>query len=409
MRKVIVIALGCVILFTAALFAGPVSSGALLLLLPSPHAARDHDLPEDYEPIHDGGINLATGLYLRSNEDLIVRGTPALILRRTYLSGYRVSRHFGIGATHDGEIYLHGDGARFQWAELIQADGSRITFARTSPGTSVMNAMYRHASTATEWHGARLGWTGGAWALRRLDGSLDRFQPCGVNVAKSCSIVESRDDDGHSIHYRRDGSGRLLKMAAGPRWIAFDYDAKDRIVRARTSTLQDARYEYDERGRLVRVTTGKSESRYTYTERDELATIEEPGTSIENVYDGTGRCIKQINHYTDGSSYTFTFEYELKDGAVVQTSTTRSDGTWTKYTWNADRYSTSEARGRGAVQQTHFTYERDPQTNRVTGLTLTCPDRTGRPLRRSSIVRNNEAWLKWDLVQTYCARASRSE
>jgi YD repeat-containing protein len=407
LRKFIILALGCAMLFTAALFAGPVSSGALLLLRPAPYAPRDHDLPEDYEPVHDGGISLATGVYGRTNEDLVVRGTPALILRRAYLSGYRVAKQFGIGATHDGEIYVHGDGERFQWAELIQAEGSRIGFRRTSPGASVMNAMYRHRGTPGEWDGAQLGWTGGAWALRRLDGSLDRFQPCGVNVAKSCSIIESRDADGHSIHHRRDPAGRLLKMAAGPRWIAFDYDAKDRVVRAHTSTGQEARYEYDERGRMVGVASGASQSRYTYTDRDELATIEEPGTSIENIYDANGRCIKQINRYPDGSSYVFTFEYELKEGAVVRTNTTQSDGGWTTYAWNDDHYSISEARGRGAVQDTVFTYDRDPQTNRVTGLTLTCSDRTGRPIRRSSIVRDNEAWLKRDLVQTYCAKTRR--
>lgn len=394
-------------LFTAALFAGPVSSGALRLLLPAPHRAANHDLPADYVPKHDGGISLPTGIYTRSNEDLVVRGTPPLILRRAYLSGYHVSKQFGIGATHDGEIYLSGDGQQFQWAELIQAKGSRVRFVRTSPGTSVMNAMYQHWGP-TAWHGARLGWTGTAWALRRVDGSVDRFQSCGPGIAKNCSIIESRDAHGHTIRYQRDRSGRLIRMTAGRRWIAFAYDAKDRIVRARASTNDEVRYEYDDRGRLTRVSgSDKAERRYTYTNRDELATIAEPGTSIENVYDANGRCIKQINRYADGSAYSFTFEYQVKDGAVAGTSVSESDGSWSKYTWNADLYATSETFGRGAVQQTFFTYERDAQTNAITGLTLTCPDRTGKPLRHTSIVRDNEEWLKWDLVNTHCSWSGR--
>ena len=408
LRKLLFTALGGVVLFAAALFAGPVSSGALLLLLPGPRASIDHDLPDDYLPVQDGGVALSTGVYVRANEDLVVRGTPALILRRTYLSGYRVSKQFGIGTTHDGEAYVHGDGQRFQWAELVLANGGRVRFDRTSRGSSVMNAMYRHSSTPTEWYGARLGWTGGSWALRRADGSLDRFRPCGPGVAKSCSIVESRDADGHAVEYARDRTGRLLKMIAGRRWIAFEYDAHERIVRAHDNTAHEARYEYDGRGRLVRVAVNdRTERRYTYTERDELATIQEPGTSIENVYNADGRCIRQINRYADGSSYTFTFEYVVKDGAVAQTNTSESDGSWTRYTWNADRYATSEASGRDGVQQTSFTYERDPKTNGMTALTLTCPDRTGRPLRHTSIVRGNEEWLKWDLVNTHCSWSGR--
>jgi YD repeat-containing protein len=376
----------------------------MLLLLPAPEDPADHDLPGDYAAVHDGGIDLSTGLYVRENEDLVVRGTPPLILRRTYLSGYRVSRQFGIGATHDGERYLRGDGSRFQWAELVEADGSRVAFRRTSPGSSVFNAMYRHWWTSTEWQGARLGWTGGSWALRRLDGSLDRFQPCGPRVATSCSIVSSRDADGHTTYYRRDSAGRLRRMTADTRWIAFEYDGSGRIVRAHDSTDREVRYAYDARGRLSQaIGSDGAVSRYTYTERDELATISEPGASIENVYDANGRCAKQITRNTDGTEYTFTLDYQVSNGAVVQTSTSDSDGSWTKYTWNDAHYVTSEAHGRGGAQLTAFTYERDPKTNAMTGLTLTCPDRSGRPLRRSSLVRGNEEWLKWDLVHTYCS------
>jgi YD repeat-containing protein len=34
------------------------------------------------------------------------------------------------------------------------------------------------------------------------------------------------------------------------RWIAFDYDGRNRIVRARGSDGRDVRYEYDALGRL---------------------------------------------------------------------------------------------------------------------------------------------------------------
>lgn len=401
MRK-LAYALVTVIVPVLVIFAGPASSGALFLPLTDWTGGESHDLPEDYEPLHKGSVDLSTGLYTRENEDLVVPGTPALILRRTYLSGYRVSKQFGIGATHNGEEYVIGDGERFQWASLILASGSRINFKRTSPGTSVLNAMFVHDETPTAWQGARLGWTGLNWALRTRDGSVAIFQGCGPTSI--CSIVQSRDSDGHTIHYRRDAAGQLLKMdAGGDRWIAFEYDGKARITRAYASTGRQVKYEYDGRGRMVRVTGGDGAvRRYAYTDRDELATIEEPGTSIENVY-ADGRCVRQVNRYPDHEPYTFDFTYQLENGAIVRTHTQRSDGSWTEYTWDEGRYAVGERMGREGREPAVFTYERDSITNVVTALTVTCPDRQGRPLKHSSIVRaGQEDQVKSDLLRTHC-------
>ena len=103
-----------------------------------------------------------------------------------------------------------------------------------------------------EWAGARLGWTGSGWALRKRDGSLAIFRACGPGI---CSIIiRSRDAGSATIYYRRDRAGRLLKMDDGKnRWIAFDYDDRNRIARAYGSNRREVRYDYDDRGRLSRV------------------------------------------------------------------------------------------------------------------------------------------------------------
>jgi ABC-type antimicrobial peptide transport system permease subunit len=77
LRKLLRLSIVAFVVFLAILFGGPLTSGAVCLLLPAPSPAVDHDLPADYEPLHKGGVDLATGLYVRENEDLIVRGTPA--------------------------------------------------------------------------------------------------------------------------------------------------------------------------------------------------------------------------------------------------------------------------------------------------------------------------------------------
>ena len=366
-----------------------------------------HDLADSYEPLHKGHIDLATGLYVREDEDLVVRGTPALVLRRTYLSGYRVSREFGIGTTHNGELYLIGDGERFQWASLILADGARIEFRRVSRGASFWNALYEHRATPTEFLDARLGWVGTGWAMRLSDGSVSRFQACDPRTRRRCALVQAIDSDGHKIDYRRAASGRLVRMETWPdRWIAFDYDPQHRIRRASASDSTGIAYAYDGAGRLSRVQSSEGTVRqYTYTDRDEMRTIVEPDVVIENTYDANGRCIRQVNRFNDGTDpYTFEFAYRVKGRAIVQTDVTRSDGTWSRYTFSERRHSMSEAWGHLGSETASFTYERDPATSMVTAVTVTCPDRAGRPLRHSSQVRPGyEEWIKWDLMDTHCS------
>ena len=115
-------ALGFCLLVIVALFGGPIVSGAVLMvLLPAHQSPADHDLPDDYEPLHKGHVSLDIGVYFRMNEDLIVRGTPPLILRRTYTSGYHASKEFGVGTTHADELVLD---RRRQRLSMGRADSS---------------------------------------------------------------------------------------------------------------------------------------------------------------------------------------------------------------------------------------------------------------------------------------------
>ena len=388
-------------------FAGAVSSGAILLLWPATAPMQDHDIDPEYKPLHKGYVHLGTGLYIREDEDLIVRGTPALMLRRTYLSEYHHVREFGVGTAHNGALFLAGDAERFQWIELTLPTGTRVRFERTSGGTSYHNAMYEHRTSPSAWQGARLGWTGTGWAIRRLDGTLMLFQGCGKGDNDICWILSERDGDGHQIDYRRDQAGRLIRMeAADDRWIAFDYDEHNRIARAFDSAKNAVRYEYDERGRLTRArsTTGR-EDRYTYNDRDQMTTISAPEMRIENIYDAS-RAVRQVDHFPDQDEpFIFNFTYEVKDGVVTEVKSARSDGTWIRYVYGAKRYITSESRGSEGYQPLTFDYQRDPVTSAVTSVTLTCPDRKGRPITHAQVrvQPDSEEWIKWDLIRTNCA------
>jgi YD repeat-containing protein len=385
---------------------GPMASGALDLVRPVSAEAQHREFPASYQPRHKGYVDLGTGLYIRDDEDLIVRGMPAIVFQRTYRSRDREVRELGVGTTHSGEQYLVGDPHSFQWAELILATGGRIRFERTSPGTSYLNAMYRHRSPSAAWDGAQLGWAGSEWGLRRNDGTRMRFLACGGGLpARACSVVQEIDGDGHAIDYRRDVTGRLLRIEADERWIALDYDDRGRISRASDNAKRWVRYEYDETGRLAGVTSSDGvEHRYEYTALDEMALIADPGKIIENVYED-GRVVKQVNRSSgDDEPYVFQFAWMVMDGRVAQVESNRSDGTWARYTYNAARYPVAESHGMSGMQSLTFEYTRDPVTNAVTSLTVTCPGRTGAMLRHSSQVRAGyEEWIKWDMVRTHCA------
>ncbi len=390
-------------------FAGPVSSGAIFLLIPPSRPRVAHDLPATYRPLHKGHVDLATGLYIREDEDIVVPGTPALILRRTYLSNYRASKQFGIGTTHNGEWYLVGDGNQFSWAALILADGSRVQFKRASAGTSYINAMYNNSEPTDEWTAALLGWTGMSWTVRQRDGSTWRFRPCGVGSV--CSLMDSRDPDGHTVHYQRDRGGRLIKMkSSADRWIAFEYDDRDRIVRAYSSNRDNVRYEYDGPGRLTRVSAENGTTRrYGYTEQDQMATVEDPEIAITNTYDTNGRCTEQVDRFPGREeTLSFHFEYVVEGSRVVATTSTESDGTWSRYAFNDRRQTTSETWGTGRLTPTTISYELDPVTGARTALTVTCPDRRGQPLQHRSILRpDTEDWVKRDLLTTHCSWSPR--
>ena len=90
-----------------------------------------------------------------------------------------------------------------------------------------------------EWDGAQLGWTGLGWVLRRRDGCLSRFRPCGPQTTETCSVVQDRDPEGGVIDYPRDTSGRLYRMEAGKdRWIALDLSRVKGVVEDQEDLLK---------------------------------------------------------------------------------------------------------------------------------------------------------------------------
>jgi YD repeat-containing protein len=327
-----------------------------------------------YAPVHKGGVDPSTGVYVREDEDLVLFDTVRLVLRRTYLAGDRVSRQFGVGGTHPGEWYLIGDGATYQWAELILANGGRIHFTRTSPGTSGVDPVFEHRSTPTRFFGARLQRDPAGWGLHFRDGGLAVFQRCPPGTAAVCSILEMRDGNGHRTRYVRDASGLLIEMQGDAHSITFEYDAARRIVLARDSLGDAVRYVYDDRGHLSRVLgPGGIVRTYTYSDRDEMLTIDEPGWRISNEYDAASRVIRQVTRFPGADeAAVISFDYTVRDGSVIQTDVTEYDGTHTRQTYNRHHYLLSRTFDLDGARPVSVSYDRDDTTNLTTAIRLRC-------------------------------------
>jgi YD repeat-containing protein len=330
--------IGCMAAIT---WGGPLSSGALFLLLPGPPQTTSGDLPPSYRPLHQGHVDLATGLYIREDEDIVLSDSPSFVWRRAYLSGYHFARQLGIGTTHNAERYLSGDPNTLQRIDLIREDGARIVFDRTSRGSSYLNAMFIHTTSATEFYGAELGWVGRRWAMRLDNGALAIFQDCSPDAGRACSIVSLRDPNGRVVLFNRDDQGILRTIDAGDQHLSFEYDDQDRILHA-ASGQHAASYSYDHLGRLVRATVDGTLRSYDYGARDEMTSIHDPERTIVNTYDGNLRLARQVVHRTGRPDYAEAFAYTVEDGKVLETTVSENDGSRTAYRWNEDRQQETE-------------------------------------------------------------------
>jgi YD repeat-containing protein len=332
-----------------------------------------------WRPLHKGYADLSTGVYIREDDDLVVPTPFPIVLRRTYNSGDGHSRQFGIDATHPGEWWLHGDNdPRVPWAELILADGGRIRFTRISPGDTRDGAVLTHNSTPTEFNGALLSWTGSTWQLRLRDGSTASFMDCD-GQAQMCSLIESRDPDGHTITFARDASGLLLRMESEGQSIAFDYDDQKRIIRAFATSQNEVRYDYDDAGRLIHAAMSDGTvRRYAYDSRNYLVRIEEPGRIVENRFDESGRWAYQTvkDSENDPDPYVAIARYVVENGVVVETDFDEGDGLEVSR-YNAHGYIVSETLFANSSTPVTFRYLLDSSSNVASGAAMSCTSQQG--------------------------------
>lgn len=329
-------------------------------------------------------VDAATGLFLYEKTDLALPDTMPIVLKRSYRQGDNVSRAFGIGTSHDFEMFLWTQTfGTYQELDLVLADGGRVHYVRTSgcqagnnPCTSFVDAVYESTNTPTAFYKSRITFAGAGWELKLNDGTVFSFG----DVAPLQSI---RDRYGNKITISRDNvnslgspNGNITKLSStNGRWIQFTYDSANRVTTARDNAGRTVSYTYDASGRLWKVTNPDGGiTTHTYDSANQMLTIKDARgiVYLTNEYDGNGRVIKQTQ--ADGGTYLFAYTVDAGTDNVTQADITNPRGYVQRMIFNAAGYKLSETFALGQPEQQTLTYALQPNTN----LRLSLTDSLGR-------------------------------
>jgi YD repeat-containing protein len=332
----------------------------------------------DGDPIH-----LGTGLYIRTSVDLALFDTVPVVFSRTYRNADGRSRPFGIGTNHSYGSFLVGDAPALTWIALVLPDGGSVRYTRTSGGTGISNAVFRHTGTPTEYLNSVLSYADGVWTIALTDGSAYTYPECAPELNKACTMSGFRDASGHWLRFIHDERWNLTRIETeNDQWIELRYDQDERIILALNSSRQEVRYTYDAAGRLVRVVQADGAvSTYEYDDRDQMVSIIEPGLFVTNRYDDAGRCVRQdVRTQEQAPDKTmaerhdvFLFSYMTDTaGRIRATDVIRPDGQRRRVTYDATGYSTSDSETQGKGAAIGIAYERQDGTNALERVTVWC-------------------------------------
>jgi YD repeat-containing protein len=229
-------------------------------------------------------------------------------------------------------MYPVGSRQPYTYVNVVLCDGSYLHYDRISKGTGYADALYEHRQTATPFLRSRFGWNGNGWDLKLRDGFTLVFpESYYAKRPVDGALIELRDSKGQVTKMERDRRRNLMRITSPEgRFIMFEYDSADRIIKAVDDEKQEVRYLYDVGGRLVQVEGPRSVTRYAY-EHTYLMLIEENGRRLVDFhYDEKGR-MGRIS-LADRQSYRFRYEYDPRDrDQVLRSFVTGPDGSVSKF------------------------------------------------------------------------------
>ena len=268
-------------------------------------------------------VSLFTGQFDHHEHDMRVSDVVPIDVERTYDSADKNRRAFGIGMSHGYDAFLFSQN-QYQEVDLVLPNGTRVHYARTSPGTGFHDAVFTStapgpwANSIVARNDDRVGWD-----LVFRDGRkwfFFQFQP----------LSEMTDANGNVTRIVRetDGVAGKVKQIISPngRTVAFTYNAAGFISTLTDNLGRVVHYEYDAAGHLTEVVDPLGGKRdYTWDPTNHVVTqIHDANGAlyVKNEYDSGGRVITQ----TLADDSTFKFAYTTANGVTTQTELTDRRG-----------------------------------------------------------------------------------
>lgn len=281
-------------------------------------------------PLNQFEVDLHTGRFILRQTDLFVPDTMPLSLTRTYIAWDYHRRALGVATNHPYDICPTGDHFPYTYMDMNLEDGSAVHMNRISKGTSYVDAVFRHADTASEFFGTQTAWNGNGWTMTLSDARKFIF-PDSYNATSYAQGAPTRIEDGKGRHIevKRDEKRNLQQLISpAGHTITFQYDSSDRIVEAKDDNGQTRHYFYDVSGHIDAITGGDNVLlRFEYA-----PLLREAGYDpwlLTRVLDGDGKVLLE-NEYLWGrvsdqklaDGQVFHYRYKLNDREVLQTSVT---------------------------------------------------------------------------------------
>ncbi|WP_147459222.1 RHS repeat-associated core domain-containing protein [Saccharothrix variisporea] len=316
-------------------------------------------------------VDPATGLLVDEAVDLTVDDVLPIQLKRTYQQGDLEVRPFGLATNFDYGVFPWSDvsgGQTFQRFDLVQPDGSRVGFHRTSPGTDYAGAEFAADPTTTIFDGAVVRWNDAGWDVKLRDGTV-------YVIGEEAPLQEIRDKYGNAVTITRapappgtDGKVRAngpVTQVTTPsgRWIRLTYDEANppRVKLAEDNLGRKVSYTYDTAGRLATVTDPDGGvTRYGWDTTKGFLTSITDGENVRyllNEYDDKGR-VKQQTAADNGITK---FEYVDVGGKITETKIADPKGNVERLVFNdkGQLVGETKAYGTALAQTTSYEYDTD--------------------------------------------------
>ena len=304
-------------------------------------------------------VDLATGYFIYSKQDLYVPGVIPISVSRYYRAGTPNLGAFGMSTYFQYDWWLESTQDSML---LIKPGNYQYSFFKYSDGTyrNNIDPAVRGAVGSVN--------TDNSKTLRMNDGSTYTFDA-------NSRLIKVADGKGNSLTIERRPTaegGFLTKITTQEgRYITFNATLTGtfyRIDSISDSTGRTVSYTYETdpfsvypRLKMVTYPDGSS-IQYNYDSMGRMSElINEKGVrEVLNEYDTESRVIRQT--HADGG--VFTFAYPLGVGNIPQTSMVKPNGATTTWSFNNAFYITAVTNPDGTT-----TYEREPGTNKILSVT----------------------------------------